>query len=216
MTQLGRARWQHAKLLLAAYLAWLACFEMVGRFAATLPTRDLTSNWDRAIPFVPAFIWPYEACYLLPIAALFLMKDFRRFRRALLAILLANVSAFAVYLLLPVAFPKPTPGSGLSATLVALEYAADFSPGANHLPSMHVAISWILVRATHRERGRAVDVAMVLFACAVTASTLFVKQHLIVDAAAGLVWGIGSYALVERCGSASSRWLVRVLLCLRA
>ena len=73
---------RYAGILLVAYAIWFVTFMAVGRYAATLRTRDLTSALDRAIPLVPAFVWPYELCYALPVAALFVLRDFRRFDRA--------------------------------------------------------------------------------------------------------------------------------------
>jgi hypothetical protein len=55
---------------------------------------------------------------------------------AVVAIVLANAAAFAVYVALPVAFPRPPLGSSLAERVLAAQYAADFSPGANKLPSM--------------------------------------------------------------------------------
>jgi hypothetical protein len=91
----------YAKVMFVAYVVWLGAFEIVGHYAATLHTVDLTSAWDRATPLIPAFVWPYEACYLLPVVSLFVIKDWRRFKVALVALLIANVTAFVVYLLVP-------------------------------------------------------------------------------------------------------------------
>jgi hypothetical protein len=190
-----RQRLRAARVLILAYAAWFASFEAVGRYAATLPTYDLTTAWDRAIPLVPAFIWPYELCYALPLAALFVIRDWTRFDRAVTAIFVATVTAFAVYLAVPVAFPRPALGHGLAERVIALEYAADFSPGANKLPSLHVALSWIMGCAMLRQRGPLVDVLTLAFVVAVTASTVLVKQHLLLDAAAGVAWGLGAYRI---------------------
>jgi membrane-associated phospholipid phosphatase len=193
----ARPRLHYAKVLALAYAVWFLSFEAVGRYAATLPTTDLTSAWDRALPLIPAFIWPYELCYALPFFSLVVIRDWRRFNVALLAILLASVTAFVVYLLVPVAFPRPSLGTSLSERLIALEYAADFSPGANKLPSMHVALSWIMGAAMYRQRGRVVDGVVLVMVVAITASTVFVKQHLLLDVAAGIVWGLVAFRLAN-------------------
>ena len=206
MTAEARSRLRHAAVLVVTYAIWLASFEAVGRYASTLPTRDLTSAWDRAVPLVPAFVWPYEICYGLPFLALLVIRDFSRFRAAILAIVIANVTAFAVYLLVPVAFPRPPLGASLSERILALEYAADFSPGANKLPSMHVALSWIMGCAMYRQRGRAVDLLTFAFIFLVTASTVLVKQHLLLDAAAGMAWGSRTRSAHLVMGRTTSSW----------
>jgi hypothetical protein len=195
----GRRRLHFAKVLGVVYLLWIAAFEAVGRYAATLHTVDLTTAWDRAIPLVPAFVWPYEACYVLPLLVLFVLRDWHRFNVAVVAIAIANITAFAVYLAVPISFPRPPLGVTAAERVLALEYAADFWPGANKLPSMHVAMSWILVASMWRQsRHRAVDGFLALLLASITIAPLFVKQHLIVDVAVGVPWGIASYAIAKR------------------
>jgi len=194
-----RGRLHFGKTLLVGYALWIAAFELVGRYAATLQTHDLTTAWDRAIPLVPAFIWPYEACYALPLVALWLFRDWHRFNVGLLAILLASLCAFAVYLLVPVAFPRPVLGTGVPAQLLAAEFAADFSPGANKLPSLHVAISWIVLFAVWGQaRHRAVNLLALGLVSAITASTLLVKQHLLLDVVTAVPLAAAAFAIAHR------------------
>jgi membrane-associated phospholipid phosphatase len=191
-------RRRYAVRLLVAYAIWLVAFYAVGLQASKLPALDLTTAWDRAIPVVPAFVWPYELCYIFPFSSLLVVRDWRRFDAALLASALASASAFVVYLALPIAFPRPPLGDGLAERVLALEYAADFSPGANNLPSLHVALSWIMGRAMLGQRSRIADVAVVTVVLAITLSTLFVKQHLLIDVAAGIVWALAAWAVARR------------------
>lgn len=189
----------YLKASLVVYTAWILVFECVGRYAATLPTRDVTLGLDRAIPFVAAFIWPYELCYIFPFLPLLALKDWHRFNRAILAFLLANVTAYAVYVLYPIAFPRPELGTSLSDMVLALEYKVDFYPGANKLPSLHVAFAWIVFLACRKQRlGRAGDAAVFLTALLISAATLFVKQHIILDVAAGVAWGFAAWAVAGR------------------
>ncbi len=192
----SNARRYYAKVLVVAYLVWIVAFQLVGRYAQTLPTRDLTTAWDRAIPFVAAFVWPYEACYVFPFLALLVLYDWHRFNVAVLAIVFANVTAFAVYLLLPVAFPRPELGTTLADKIVGLEYASDFSPGANKLPSMHVAMSWIIACAMCGQRGgRLIGALIVMAAATISIAALFVKQHIVLDVATGVPWGLAAWSL---------------------
>jgi PAP2 superfamily/ABC-2 family transporter protein len=192
-------RLHFARMLLLGYAVWMIGFQLVGRYAATLRTWDLTTAWDRAIPFVPAFVWPYEACYALPVIALWLFRDWHRFNVGFLAIAIASLFAFAAYLLLPVAFPRPALGSSLSERLLATEFAADFSPGANKLPSLHVAISWIILFAIWGQAKRRVtDLLVLVLVAAITVSTLFVKQHLVLDVVTAVPLAVLAFAIAHR------------------
>ncbi|HZX41871.1 MAG TPA: phosphatase PAP2 family protein [Myxococcaceae bacterium] len=167
------------------YLLWVVVFEAVGRFASTLATTDVTFEADRRIPFCAPLIWVYELCYLMPLLPVFLVHDWHRFNRLVLAFVLANVVACAAYLWYPVDFPHPVPGTDLSGRLVALEYSVDFHPGANHLPSLHVAVAWLVWLAC---LGRGTLRAVPLFstAVAISVATLLVKQHVLVDVVGGI------------------------------
>lgn len=184
---------------LVAYALWLAGFEAVGSYARTLPTLDLSLPIDIWIPFWPNWVWIYELTYVLPFCTLFAIEDGHRVNRALLAIGLASVAAYVVYLGLPVAFPWPPLGESLAERVLAVERRCGFPPGANHLPSLHVANAFILYCAVRGQRlGRWGDRGALALAIGIALSTLFVKQHIFVDAAGGTLWGFGAWWLAGR------------------
>lgn len=189
----------YLRILIVSYLIWLTTFYAVGSYAVTLTTRDLTSSWDRAIPVVPEAVWAYELTYVFPLIALFAIRDWHRFNRALLALCVTCLVAYVCYIAFPIAFPRPVLGTGIADRILATEYAVDFSPGANKLPSLHVAITWVITLASTGQRlGRAGDAALVLTALAISFATLLVKQHIIVDVIAGIVLAFGAHALANR------------------
>jgi len=189
----------YLKATLLLYVAWIAVFELVGNVAKTLPTRDLSLPVDRAIPFVAGFIWPYLLTHLWPFLPFAAVDDWHRVNRAFLAIVLSNLTAYLVYILLPVAFARPELGTSLPERVLAWYYKADFYPGANKLPSNHVAFVWITTIACLKQRlGRAGDGLVLAGAAVVTASTVLVKQHIFLDAALGVVWGLACWTLAGR------------------
>lgn len=193
----ARLRLREGAILLATYVAWIVAYDAVGRYASTLPARDLTTALDRAIPLVPDFVWAYELCYVFPFLSLLVVRDRHRFATARWSIAIAVAVAFAAYVILPVSFERPPLGESLSERVLAFEYAMDFTPTVNNLPSLHVAISWILGRAMLGQRGRVVDALIVTIVAAITVSTVFVKQHLLYDVAAGSVLAAGTWSLVS-------------------
>lgn len=189
----------YLKATLLLYVAWVLIFELVGNVAKTLPTVDLTVPLDRRIPFIAVFIWPYVLCLAWPFLALAAIKDWHRLNRAFLAILLANLTAYIVYILMPVAFPRPELGTSLSDRVLAWYYQVDFYPGANKLPSNHVAFVWITTIACRKQRlGRVGDALVLLGAALITLSTLFVKQHILLDVVLGIAWGFAAWFAARR------------------
>lgn len=189
----------YLKATLLLFIAWVAVFELVGNVAKNLPTVDLTLPLDRRIPFVAAFVWPYILCHVWAFLMIVALKDFHRANRAFLAVLLSNLTAYLVYILVPVAFPRPELGPGLSDQILAWYHRLDFYPGANKLPSNHVAFIWIIATACRRQRfGRIGDLLLPLGASLITVATLFVKQHVVLDAALGMVWGFAAWFAAGR------------------
>jgi len=189
----------YLKATLVLYAAWALVFELVGHVANTLPTVDLTLPLDRRIPFIAVFVWPYILCHVWPFLPFAALKDWHRANRAFLAILLANLTAYLVYILIPVAFPRPELGTSLSDQVLAWYYKVDFYPGANKLPSLHVAFIWITAIACRKQRlGRVGDGLVLLGAALITLSTLFVKQHILLDAVLGIAWGFAAWFAAGR------------------
>jgi membrane-associated phospholipid phosphatase len=186
----------YIKVALLVYLVWLILFEVVGQHASKLPTRDITSFIDKQIPLVPQFIWPYLLCYIFPLLPLLVVKDHHRLNRTLLSIILANFPAFTLYLIFPIAFPRPELGQTLSNHLLSFLYNVDFHPGANKLPSLHVTFTWIVYSACRRQRLNPLgDAIIFLLAGLITLSALFVKQHVIADVVAGIGWAFTVWLL---------------------
>src|SRR4030043_1750344 len=191
-----RERGFYIKVILFVYFIWLIVFEVVGWYAAILPTRDFSSYIDEQIPLIPEFVWPYVLCYVFPFLPLFVVKDWHRFNRALLSIILANLSAFVVYLIIPIAFPRPELGQSLSERLLSFIYGVDFHPGANKLPSLHVTFTWIVYLVCRGQRLNPLgDGIVFFFAVVITLSALFVKQHIIVDVVVGVFWAFSAWIL---------------------
>jgi membrane-associated phospholipid phosphatase len=195
----------YLKVILIFYFLWSIVFEVVGWYATILPMRDFTSALDRQIPLIPEFVWVYILCYVFPLLPVFVIKDWHRFNRGLLSIILANLSAFLVYLTLPVAFPRPELGHSLSERLLAFIYGVDFYPGANKLPSLHVTFAWTVYLVCRKQRlNRLGEGLVLLLAGMITISALFVKQHIILDVVVGTRWAFAAWVL--------ARYLYRLLI----
>jgi membrane-associated phospholipid phosphatase len=184
----------YIRVFIVASLAWLAAYELVGHAAARLATFDLTTAIDRRIPLMPQFVWIYAFCYIYPLVPLFVTRDWHRFNRGLLAMAIANITAFIVYLVFPVAIPRAELGTSISEQMLAFIYWLDFAPAVTELPSLHVFFAWLVYLMSRRQRlNRLGDALLFLVACGITISTVLVKQHFVLDVVVGLVWAAGSW-----------------------
>jgi membrane-associated phospholipid phosphatase len=152
--------------------------------------------WDRAVPLVPWWAIVYGGLYLfLILLPFFVVRQDELIRRTVYAYLLIWVTAyvffFAIY---PTAAPRPisVSGEGFGVWGLRALYSAD--PPHNCFPSLHVAHSLVSALACSRVHRR-LGVIAVIAAALVAASTLFTKQHYVLDVLAGSVLALVAYAI---------------------
>lgn len=179
-------------MLLAAYTLWAAYFLPLGHLAATLDTMDLRTSWDRAIPLVPWMVWIYDLCYLMPVFAIFAIKDGHVLNRLIMAVYVSTVASTVMYFTIPIAYPIPEFGTSLSERFLDWQFVVDFQPGANKMPSLHVSnafVIWIALRHDSRRKS----LVFLTLAVLIAISTLLVKKHLIADVFVGMMWAAGAW-----------------------
>lgn len=190
---LRRLPWRELKyaLWLPLYLLLFLALERLpaGRYWATqLPI-------DARIPFCEWFVIPYCLWYpLLVWVGLYLLRwDRDAFRRYMLFLGTAFLLSELVWLLVPngqdlrpATFPRENPLTALVAGL----YRVDTN--TNVFPSVHVlgAIGAALAMRDCREGKRLPQAGITALAAAICLSTVFIKQHSVLDAAAGLLLGV--------------------------
>lgn len=156
-----------------------------------------TLAWDSLIPFYPGWIWVYllyfPVCFL-PLLFREIHEDVGLFRRTAAGFTLQFFVAFAVFWALPSRMLQPIfEPQGLSEYALAWFYGID--PGFNIFPSLHVANVAYIACVTGRLKGMPGAASLWMLWALITVSTLFVKQHYLLDLPAGLLLGVASYYL---------------------
>ena len=156
-------------------------------------TYDMTTAWDRAIPFVPEFIYIYFLAFVQWGICLVsvMITDKKASRRYCTAISAGNIIAGIVFISIPTVMtirPEFSGGGALTELLGRFLFSAD-TPPMNILPSIHCLISWGCMRMVFVAKGipKWLKIANAVFTFLVFASVLFVKQHCIVDIPAGIL-----------------------------
>ena len=149
---------------------------------------------DRLFPFCEAFVIPYCLWYpLLILVGVYLLRSdvpaYRRYMRFLAATFFLSE---LVWLLLPngqALRPAVMPRENLLSVLVAMIYRADTC--TNVFPSVHVVGSVgaaLAVWDSPRLRSHPLPrLGVPVLAALICVSTLFIKQHSVLDVAGGLV-----------------------------
>lgn len=168
--------------------------------AGDRPPGDPALPLDHRIPLQPAWVLVYGPLYLfLILLPIFVVREEGYLRRTVSAYLLIWLAAYACFIAYPTVAPRPpddfVPGEGFAAWGLRFLYAAD--PPYNCFPSLHVAHSFVSALSSgriHRGLGR------VALACAsiVGLSTLFTRQHYILDVVAGIALACVAHAVFLR------------------
>ncbi|HXS99092.1 MAG TPA: phosphatase PAP2 family protein [Elusimicrobiota bacterium] len=152
-----------------------------------LPTTAL----DRLVPFVPGATPLYLSYFLFLPLVLFTLRDEASFRRTLGAMVLAGAASAAVFFLWPTVLVRPHADGFLFGLVTSLD------SGANCCPSQHVALACIAALGLRDDRSRWAAPGA-LWAAAICASTLLIKQHYVVDVAAGAALAAACFGLAGR------------------
>lgn len=163
-----------------------------GHSASTLPELDL----DDRIPFIPEFVFIYLSIYPLFLLPFFYIRNAAFFRVFSWAYITVMVVCYATYLTYPVAMMRPSlEESSFSTWALRIVYNTD--KPVNCFPSMHVAMSLLAsltIMEVHRVRG----LLALLLTLFIAISTLFIKQHYVMDVVAGMMLTLFVYMLYFR------------------
>jgi len=172
------------RLLVAPFLVvgglWL--HELIQ--ALPTPMFVIDNALDRAIPFIPWTIWIYFSFFVFIASTVFRVED-KLFWQFVASASLAATIAWTIVLLLPITAARPDPAlidSDLYRRVYTFVHKAD--PFHITFPSLHVGVTWICNFLLWDKSGRGIRITLGI---GISLSTLFTKQHLILDVIGGVV-----------------------------
>jgi membrane-associated phospholipid phosphatase len=153
---------------------------------------------DRAMSVQPAWMIVYGSLYVFAVVLpLLAVRQAGLFRRALQSYLLVMLVAYAGFLLYPTVAPRPVSvsGDGFAAWTLRLAYSLD--PPYNCFPSLHVAYSFVSALTCYRVH-RTIGIGAIVWAALIGISTIYTKQHYVVDVIVGTLMAYVAYLLFLR------------------
>ena len=183
---------------------YLACFFLLEHlitdsyWATQLPL-------DHLIPFCPQFVVFYCLWYplLVSVGCYLLATDRPGFRRYMAFLAVTFFLSILIWILIPNGQdlrPDLTGRTDFFSRWVASLYAVDTN--TNVFPSVHVVGSigaaWAVWDCSSLRRRRWPGIAATVLACLICLSTLFIKQHSLLDVAGGVVLSAMVGAVVYR------------------
>lgn len=150
---------------------------------------------DDHIPFVPVFLIPYIGCFVHWAATFYLVYGTRDgFSRLFPSAMIGYIAAFAVFLVYPTTISRPIEEAhGILAFIYGIICAAD-AP-LNLFPSVHCMVAFLCMACTKRAEGvpRWYAYMSAIMCVLVCASTVFVKQHFVMDVLGGVALGAAAW-----------------------
>jgi len=184
------------EILAVTLLSWLGVYFFVNRLQVEPQRRlDLATPLDGKIPFVPQLVLVYFSTYIFVIQPFIILSEARQFYWMLTSFGAITAIASLIHATVPSKIERNEilDTYGLSGKLINL-FQKTCKPYGN-FPSMHVALSVPVIGMNFIAVGPTAGSVTLVWAILIALSTLFTKQHYILDVLAGLVGGVLIYSL---------------------
>lgn len=165
-------------------------------------TGNFLTILDSKIPFFPEFIYVYFSLYLMFIVYFgYFLQYFEKrevWTKLIPAIVTMLLVAFVFFIVVPSSYPRPIimdflETNSLTKKMIVFLYKTD--PPNNTTPSLHVASSFLLALISY-DKSRAFGVVFTGWSLLIMASTLFVKQHYVIDVISGILLALFCWFVV--------------------
>ena len=190
LRRLNTPEFSHLKLL----SGWILYFTLYVLTECLIPSERCVSVscfLDGLIPFCEWFVIPYVLWYLLVAGSVlyFALYHLDSFRNLSVYIIITQIAAMSAYILFPTRQdlrPQIFPRENILTVIVGLLYRIDTN--TNVCPSLHVAYSIGIASVWWKEKQSppGIRCGILLFAILVCLSTVFIKQHSVLDGIAAI------------------------------
>jgi len=177
-------------------LGWLVIYFFVNRLQVEPERRlDLGTAFDRRIPYVPLFALVYFSTYVFVIQPFLILSDARQFYWMVTSFVLISMLSSLIHATVPSKIERveQVTAGGVSGFLLSL-FQKTCKPYGN-FPSMHVGLSVPVVAANYMAGGAVAGNLTLVWAILIALSTLYTKQHYILDVLAGVAGGLVIFGL---------------------
>lgn len=162
---------------------------------------SLMTDLDRQIPFIKGFVVPYLAWYgYLAVGFLYIAyRDRANYLQTLVEFIIGLLLCYGVYAIYQTTVPRPDIiGSDWLLQTVRWVYSSD--QPFNCFPSTHVLTAYLMLRAYLRSTRIAMTYRIISASMAILiiVSTLFVKQHVLMDIVGAVIVAEGVVYVVSR------------------
>ncbi len=176
---------------------WALGYFLSGHLTDPARARVLSNTFDRFIPFDYNWVFLYLSVYPMFILPYFFIKRGRALITLTLSYLIMLIISYTIFLVIPVAmYHRPAlQSTNLASWSMNMVYGQD--PLWNCMPSTHCGVAILSAVAMYRDNHK-FGIWTILTALMIGVSTLYTKQHYVVDVLAGYTLGLITYWSVYR------------------
>lgn len=165
--------------------------------------HNIESSLDKMIPFIPFWSSIYLLCYIFWAfnAILTAREGKETWYKFVAAYVLAELFCDLVFIVYPTTMPRPeVTGTGIFDWTMKLIYSADLP--YNLLPSLHCMLSWLVTRYLigSKKVPKWYQAVSVINCFLIFLSTLFTRQHVIVDIVTGVLVAEAAAFIADKTG----------------
>jgi len=183
-------------ILVLTLLGWLVIYFFVNRLQVDPNRRiDLGTELDRKTPYVQLFALVYFSTYIFVVQPFIILSNAWQFYWMLTSFVSISVISSLIHATIPSKIERveQVTTGGLSSWMLGL-FQKTCKPYGN-FPSMHIGLSVPVVAANFMVGGSVNGSIMLIWAVLIAFSTLYTKQHYILDVLAGFMGGLVISAL---------------------
>jgi membrane-associated phospholipid phosphatase len=184
------------EILALTLLIWLVIYFFVNRLQVEPQRRmDLGLSIDRRTPFMPLFAPVYFSTYPFVLLPFIILSNARQFYWMLACFASITIISSMIHAIVPSKIERMEElnTNGMSSWMLGL-FQKTCKPYGN-FPSMHVGLSVPVVVANFMVAGPVIGSIALIWAVLIALSTLFTKQHYVLDVLAGLLGGVLIFVL---------------------
>lgn len=166
------------------------------------PIHYIGNNIDDKIPLISNFVYFYVLWYLMIIFVPFFLykRDKDSFKKYICTDVICLLISMFIFILYPTTINRPNIQiNNLSSVFLNIIYFFD-TPAMNCLPSVHCIISFIFIFCVFKNKKMnfTFRISIEILSILVIISTMFIKQHVLIDAVAAFIISLGVYILVQK------------------
>ena len=184
------------EILALTLVGWVAIYFFVNRRQVEPHRRlDLGTELDRKTPYWPMFVPVYFSTYPFVLMPFLILSNARQFYWMLVTFVSISAVSSLIHATIPSKIERVEQVSiGGASGWILDRFQKTCKPHGN-FPSMHVGLSIPAVAASFMAFGTVVGSITLVWAVLIAVSTLYTKQHYILDVLVGFVVGILIFAL---------------------